>query len=441
MTGIETFPARQHPEQSPKHVCFVAENAYPVISESRSQAFGGMETQAWAFARSLRQLNCCEISFAVSSPERFTVREHSGIQVINRRAGLEHVRRNVARNCQIQHAWPPVRVHRWSSSLLWQLPLLAITRPFRSGDDEQKSISRFYSSLTADVVIAFGASSLTTSVIEAAHGAGKRTIISCASNDDLRAEYHAGSSYINAYGDSGSVLARGLQTADQIFVQTEWQQELAANNLKLHAEVLPNPVDEQWSEWSGEAETLVSPLIHKYPPLRRPFVLWTGRTERFHKRPEMAYEVASQLPQIQFVMVLNVTDQLYATELENLRPANVLLLPPLPHSQFVALMSCATAFLSTGSRQYEGFPNVFLQAGVLGVPVVSADCDFGILSSTGIGRSFEDSVPDMSQFLNAICTSSQRRSEITAGVAERTRQMFGSHAVATRLWQLLNPSR
>ena len=437
MTGIETFQTRQRPEAFPKNVCFVAENAYSVISESRSHAFGGMETQAWAFARSLQQLNCCDVSFAVSSPERFTVREHAGIRVMNRRADMEHVRRNVARHCQIQHAWPPVRVHQWRSSLLWQIPLLAITRPFRSKDDEQESIAGFYSALAADVVIAFGVSSLTTSVIEAAHGAGMRTIISCASNDDLRAEYHAGSSYINAYGDSGSVLARGLKSADQVFVQTEWQQQLAATNLKLSADVLPNPVDEQWTSWSRDADNLLSPLASQYPQLSGPFVLWTGRTERFHKRPAMAYDVARRLPQHQFVMVMNVTDPCYAGELHSHRPSNVLLLPPLPHPQFVALMSRATAFLSTGSQQYEGFPNVFLQAGILGVPVVSADCDFGILSRTGIGRSFEDSVPDMAESLREIFSSAEHRQAITESVAARTRELFGSSTVANRLWALL----
>lgn len=419
------------------NVCFVAENAYPVISESNSNSFGGMETQAWAFARALQQLNCCEVSFAVSSPDRFRVREHSGICVMNRRADIEHLRRHVAKHCQIQHAWPPLRVHQWSHSLLWQLPLLAITRPFRSSDAEQKSISQFYSTLPADVVIVFGVSSVTTAVTEAARRVGKRTIISCASNDDLRAEYHAGSSYINAYGEAGSVLARGLQSADQIFVQTEWQQELAEINLALHADVLPNPVDEQWTSWGRNADILLSQLTSQHPQLGRSFVLWTGRTERFHKRPAMAYEVARRLPQHQFVMVIHVTDQSYAAELRRERPDNVLLLPPLPHPQFVALMSRATAFLSTGSKQYEGFPNVFLQAGVLGVPVVSADCDFGILSRTGTGRSFEDSVPDMAEFLDEICTSAERRREMTKSVAERTRDLFGTSAVARRLWELL----
>lgn len=419
-------------------VCFVAENAWPVVSKRSKLPFGGMETQAWAFARCLQQMNCCEVSFAVSSPERFREETHAGISVFNRRAFFEHVRRQVSQHCVIQHSWPPLRIRRWSKSLLWQLPLLLLRRLFGSADDESQSIAAFYADLPVDIVIAFGVSSLTTRIVEAARASGKRTVISCASNDDLRSEYRSDSEYVNAYGDSGPVLARGLLAADRVFVQTPWQQKIAAANLKLKAAVLPNPVDEEWQRWAGQSEYLLADLVRRYPQLSKNFVLWTGRTERFHKRPEMAFDVARRLPHHQFVMVLNVTDPVYAKELDLKRPLNILVLPAMPHAQFVALMSRATAFLSTGSRQYEGFPNVFLQAGMLGVPVVSADCDFGILSETGIGRSFDDSVSEMADSLNEICNSPERRRELIAGVEERTRNLYGSGAVAVRLWDLLN---
>ena len=430
--SLETFPMR---------VCFVAENAWPVIANKADTAFGGMETQAWAFARSLQESGFCDVSFAVSSPETFESTNVGGIHVCNRRAYFEHLRRSVSRHCLIQYSWPPLTIRQWDNSLLWQIPLLTVSKPFRATDAEQKSVSRFYRALPADVVIAFGVSSLTTTIIEAAQSSGKRTIISCASNYDLRSEYQPGSSYINTYEDVGGVLARGLVAADQVFVQTPWQKELAATNLNLSTELLPNPIDDRWRLWAAQREQLLATLLNQYPQLLNPFVLWTGRTERFHKRPEMAFDVARRLSHHQFVMVLNVTSPEYEAELEEKRPANVLVLKPLPHPQFVALMSRATAFLSTGSRQYEGFPNVFLQAGTLGVPVVSADCDFGILSMSGIGRSFDDSVPRMAEFLNEICTSDRFRLAMTEGVAERTQQLFGSKAVANCLWNLLTDFR
>jgi len=420
-------------------VCFVAENAYPAIAEKSRGAFGGMETQAWVFAKSLEQLKTCEVSFAVSTPEPFANRTHAGIEVRNRRHFIEHVRRDVSKHCAIQYRWPLCRIRRWNRSLLWQIPLLLVSKPFRTGDYEARSIATFYRILSADVIVAFGVSSLTTAVVKAAKASGKRAVISCASNDDLRAEYRIGSDYVSAFGDLGHVMGEGLQAADAVFVQTQLQQELAKSNLNLNTAVLPNLVDNQWLVWSENRDQLLSGVVEKFPQLRKPFILWTGRTERFHKRPEMAFEVATRLPQHQFVMVLNETDADYAEELRRIRPSNVLLLPPFSHPQFLAIMSLATAFLSTGSRQYEGFPNVFLQAGMLGVPVVSADCDFGILSDTGIGRSFDDRVPEMAESLNQICTFPEKREQMICGVREKTLGIFGSNVVAAKLWDLLRP--
>ena len=422
-------------------VCFVAENAYPVIAENELAAFGGMETQAWAFAQALHQTGAYSVSFAVCSPEHFCTRIHSGIEVHNRPAFFEHVRRRVAVDCVIQHSWPPIQIKRWRYSLLWQLPLLLVSRPFRRSDAEFRGIRQFYSQLSADTSIAFGVSSLTTTIVEAARDSGKHAVISCASNDDLRSEYCSGSSYVNAYGDTGAVLSRGLNAASQIFVQTELQQQLAKTNLNLQTEILPNPVDPRWLHWATDQEELLGELVHLCPQLSAPFVLWTGRTDRFHKRPEMAFALARRLPHVHFVMVLNVTNVEYFRQLATDCPQNVEILAPVSHPRFIALMSRATAFLSTGSPEYEGFPNVFLQAGVLGVPVVSAACDFGILTSTGIGRAFRDNLEEMCSFLDEIWSNTQMRQSFVEGVRERTLNRYGFNVIGQRLHSLLQGQR
>lgn len=420
-------------------VCFVAENAWSAIAEDGRFPFGGMETQAWAFAQCLQALRVCDVSFAVSTPFRFRSQQRSGIEVLNRSAWIEHVRRDVARRCVISRNWPPVKIRKWHRSLVWKLPLLAATRPFRSSAAEQRSVADFYSHLPADVVIAYGVSSLTTAIVEAARSAGKRTIVSCASNDDLRAEYRTNPDYVNAYGDRADVLYRGLTQADRILVQTSHQQQLARANLDLDACVVPNPIDERWIEWASQSETLLQGLFGKHSELQQPFVLWTGRTDRFHKRPAIALQIARQLPQVQFVMVLDVTDPGIHEELKARKPENVLMLSPLRYPMFVALMSRAVAFLSTGSKHYEGVPNVFLQAGLLGVPVVSAECDFGILSETGIGRAFNDSVSDLVQHLDKFMKRPVEPNHRTnaSDTAQRVRDRYGAHTIAARLWQTL----
>ncbi|MCA9065698.1 MAG: glycosyltransferase [Planctomycetaceae bacterium] len=422
-------------------VCFVAENAWPAIDPHAKKTAGGMETQAWAFAQALCQLHECEVSFVVCSDE--TPRAASadgipvdGVLVRNRPAFFENLRRTVAASCRIQHRPPWIHIRRWTWHLLWQLPLLVLTRPFRSDQAERFARRDFYCSLSADIVIAFGVSRITTDIITAAKKAGKRAIISCASNDDLRAEYHPGSDFINDYGEPAADVAEGLQSADAIFVQTELQQQLAERNLGISAHLLPNPILSEWTRWAEQSEALLNAAGLSVGDIPERFVLWTGRTDHFHKRPHLALQVAATLPDIPFWLVLNVTNRDIENELRSTATPNVRFLKPLPHPSFVALMSRATVFLNTGSAAHEGFPNVFLQAGVLGIPVASAAADFGILSSTGIGKAFADDIDALTRFVRESLNTPTDPESVTLRTL-RLQSLFGPGAIAEKLWQLL----
>jgi glycosyltransferase involved in cell wall biosynthesis len=50
-----------------------------------------------------------------------------------------------------------------------------------------------------------------------------------------------------------------------------------------------------------------------------------------------------------------------------------------------AVLSRAAVYLSTGSREYEGAPNVFLQAGASGVPILSLEVSTELLEETPCG--------------------------------------------------------
>ncbi|MCA9059828.1 MAG: glycosyltransferase, partial [Planctomycetaceae bacterium] len=407
------------------------ENAWPAICPEASGAIGGMETQAWAFAQALQRLHVCQVSFVVCAPDRFQRRVVQDITVLNRPAFIENLRRDVAQRCTISHRPPFLRLQRWSPSLLWKLPLLAATRPFRSDEAERELRRRFYQGIDADVIVTYGANRISTDVISAARKAGHRGVISCASNDDLREEFVPGSTFVNDYGEPAHDVARGLTEADAIFVQTEWQQQLAKTNLGRDAFVLPNPISPQWTQWAADAAQLLTDA--GLPPTQLPeqFVLWTGRTDRFHKRPAMALQVAAALPAIPFLMVLNVTNQEIEQELRDTAPANVQFLAPLPHPAFIALISRAAVFLNTGSIEHEGFPNVFLQAGQLGVPVASAICDFGILSETGIGRACRDDLPSLVRCVQEMLL--QPRENHCRQLHDR----FGEEVVARTFFQLI----
>ena len=66
-------------------------------------------------------------------------------------------------------------------------------------------------------------------------------------------------------------------------------------------------------------------------------------------------------------------------------PGNTVLVDDLPFDAMQRWFGDAAAFVSTSSAAYEGFPNVFLQAGAHGVPVLSLEADPDGLLRSGAG--------------------------------------------------------
>jgi glycosyltransferase involved in cell wall biosynthesis len=138
---------------------------------------------------------------------------------------------------------------------------------------------------------------------------------------------------------------------------------------------IPNPID---TSIFRSAET---------SPDHRHGVLWIGRADRFHKRPHLAIEIAARCPDIPFTMILNPSEDAVYREILDAKPPNVAIVDFVPASEMSKRMSRAWLFLSTGSADYEGFPNVFLEASASGTPIVSLEDFDGFLTRSGGGLS------------------------------------------------------
>ena len=117
-------------------------------------------------------------------------------------------------------------------------------------------------------------------------------------------------------------------------------------------------------------------------------VLWVGSIQP-KKRPEMLLEVAAAMPDIDFVMVggrMRGHEALHERVVcRAAQLPNVCFPGFVPHDEIPAYFNAADLLISTSDGRQEGFPNVFLQAWSVGLPVV-ATCDpDGIIEAHRLG--------------------------------------------------------
>jgi glycosyltransferase involved in cell wall biosynthesis len=166
----------------------------------------------------------------------------------------------------------------------------------------------------------------------------------------------------------------GVKNANRIIVQTVRQRDMLRAGFARDARVIPMPC---------AAPPIDAPRSH--PSSRPQRVVWIGRFSHV-KRLEVMLEVAALLPEIHFEIAGSpegagdYSRSLFARA--GMLP-NVSLCGLIPRYKMPAFYEGALALLCTSA--YEGFPNTFLEAWSLGVPVVSTVEPDRLLSEGGLG--------------------------------------------------------
>jgi glycosyltransferase involved in cell wall biosynthesis len=176
----------------------------------------------------------------------------------------------------------------------------------------------------------------------------------------------------------------GLRRADLILTQTQKQSTLLSQCYQLNSVVMPMAS----AGFSGAQQVSVEERLVK------PRVLWVGRLST-EKRLEWLLEVAKAHPQWQFDVVgaANESTEYSRGLLDTAETLpNVNMVGRVPHSQMAALYSNASVLCCTSV--YEGFPNVFLEAWSVGLPLVTTFDPDGLVASEGLGAA-ADSVSSL----------------------------------------------
>ncbi|MBM4355369.1 MAG: glycosyltransferase family 4 protein [Deltaproteobacteria bacterium] len=309
-------------------VAFVSPHAGPVIAGSSSSHFGGAEVQQVLLGRELARAGC-DVTFVVD--------QGSFPGIAGKVAGLRVV------GCPFRYFGGP----NWR--FFTDTPMLLST------------LRR----IGADVVVLKGPKALLFGLGVYRRLFGGKLVKVVADVTDI-AEPEPGL--------PARLYTAGTRWMDAMVFQTEEQQERARRVRGLRGVVIPN-------------------MAHSLPAGLAPFgpketdVLWVGSCARV-KQPELFLALAALLPHVRFEMIMaGCTEPAWRDELvetAGVRP-NLRFSGPLPYEQAFARFSAARVVVSTSRN--EGFPNVFLQAWQLGIPVVSLQADPGaVISTHGLGR-------------------------------------------------------
>jgi glycosyltransferase involved in cell wall biosynthesis len=302
-----------------QHICFLAPNAYPVLSGDEGiELIGGAELQQVIVAKYLAERGYQVSMICLDFGQQDQV-EIDGVKVF--------------------------RAYKPSEGI----PILRFLWP------RLTSIWDCLKRVDADIYYQRTAGMLTGVIAAFCKSHGKKSVFAVAGNPDLETN----TSRIR-YARDRWIYLYGLRHVDRILVQNDEQSRLCRMNFGLEAVRIPN----------------CYPAPTRRPPATGKYVLWVS-TIRKLKQPDIFLDLAQALPSLQFRMIGGPAvgeETLYeAVGRRAAKLPNVEFLGYTPYSSIDSHFEAATLFVNTSES--EGFPNTFLQAWARGVTTVSfVDC-------------------------------------------------------------------
>jgi len=173
----------------------------------------------------------------------------------------------------------------------------------------------------------------------------------------------------------------GLKHSDAVIVQTRRQQQMLREGFGIEPTIIPMPC---------EAPGNNDDILPERTLEESPHVLWVGRISE-EKRFAWLLDVAERCPQITFhVAGASNNDSDYAlAQMERAAGIpNVKMHGRVPHSEIAKYYRRSSVLCCTSA--YEGFPNSFLEAWSLGIPVISTFDPDGVIVINGLGFTAAD---------------------------------------------------
>lgn len=376
---------RRQAVPAPPRICFVAPNAYGMLSpRSELRHIGGAETQ----------LGLISAEFVARGyPIRFVTWDHGQPD------GVEHNGVRVFKTCRADAGIRGLRFLHPRASALW--------RAMRRAD--------------ADIYYQRTSDALTGIVAAFCRRHHRRFAFGVAAVEDCLPELpHC------ATLRERMLYRYGLRRADVVVAQTRLQQQLLEENFGVASVLIASLAPRQ----------MTPTRVAKTPkPSRTGRCLWVGALLP-HKRLELLLDVAEGCPEIAFDVVGDGDHgdpYVYRLLSHAARLRNVHLRGWVPYREIGRLYAQTSLLLCTSPL--EGFPNTFLEAWGVGVPVVTTFDPDGIVAANRLGGVARD-VPALVNAIRRLLTSGASWRHVSRNVRRYVREHHGAAHVLPKYEQL-----
>lgn len=347
----------------------------PAVFGKSAKGVGGLETAAWTFAKGLAARSDWDPTLVFRSPRPVAVDRVAGVQIHAEVDRWEAIRRDVSSRIDFSGR----QIKRWSPGLLWKVPALALTWPFRRRDPPLMAPDARLRRVVPDAWIAMGVGRESAGVVATAAAQSRPSIVMLQSGADLDERYARDELSLSAYGERSDVCRFTLEAADEVVCQTETQQARLFDLFGRRGCLVRNSLDiERWSSGRDRAQ--------------RTHVLWIGRYEDFAKRIYLMVQIAKACPEVPIRMIVNPDDVDVEARVRAELPANVEVVDYVPFEDMPSQYHQASVFVSTSSAAAEGFPNVLLQAAAAGTPIVALQDFDHFFERSGAGVVCDDDI-------------------------------------------------
>lgn len=279
-----------------------------------------------------------------------------------------------------------------------------------------------YRELDADVYLTTGNNEVAAELALYCKKYDKFYVMMSGSDLDFDAGILENPQQTNNYGVPAYLMKYVIDNASTFVVQHEGQANLLRDKFHRQAVVIRNPIDLTVTfNRSTEPET----------------ILWIGKSDSV-KRPEIVIELAGQLTDYSFEIILNLSN--YEIHKHCLEQAgqlpNVTIYSYVPFSEVERYFVSAKLLLNTSI--FEGFPNTFLQAAKYGVPIVCLELDPGdMLSKYNCGYVCGGDLGQMSRDIITLMNMPSKYKEKSDSCLKYVRQFHAKEQIIDQYARML----